>query len=142
MSENIQNDIEKIRQILECSELFLIYYFNNIKTVIDVDYETKLINNEMSNIIKLNKETSDERIKLIEKVESFQSKCFRKRLTKELINYTNLKLNKIDFYKSVKSLEKELLTIKTKLESYFLTDDSSLVLLIDSYKKETALIVD
>lgn len=142
MSENIQNDIEKIRQILECSELFLIYYFNNIKTVIDVDYETKLINNEMSNIIKLNKETSDERIKLIEKVESFQSKCLRKRLTKELINYTNLKLNKLDFYKSVKSLEKELLTIKTKLESYFLTDDSSLVLLIDSYKKETALIVD
>lgn len=121
MAEN-SKDLEEIKQIIEYPKLYLINYFENLKSKVDLDFEQRL------SLIKddeIKREKTDKWLKLIEIIEKCLKKCLNNHIPKELIEETNgliIQLSEIN----------KIQLIRNKLESYLLANDSYLVISMNS----------
>ena len=129
--EKQNSDLNAIKQIIECSELYLIDYFDSIKTKVDVEFVSKL---ELVTNLKLKEKIIKKWCKLIEIIEETLKICIKNK-SKELIEKANEELSKLELNKSqINEYQLDIQRLKLKLESRLLANDSYLVI---SYKNES-----
>ena len=126
MNNNIKDVINKI---IDSPELYLIQYYDDLKTKVDVYFETKL--QQIQNDKLLKDETTKNWIKYIEIIDKCYAKCIKNKIPIEVIN-----MAQDNEMKSYDELEK----IRNKLESYLFSNDSSLCILIP--KRNQILIIE
>ena len=123
MSVNFKENFEinKINEIIEFSNLYLIDYFEDLKTKIDIEFVKKINETKDSN---LNEETNKKWSKIIDLIEKSQFKCLKNKFSNEMICETKERLDKIGSNKS------EFLKIKNKLDCFLLSNDSNISIFI------------
>ena len=126
MNQNMNNII---KQIIDSPQLYLIQYYDDLKTKVDVYFETKL--QQIQNDKLLKDETTKNWIKYIEIIDKCYAKCIKNKIPIEVINIAQNNEMKSD---------DELEKIRNKLESYLFSNDSSLCILIP--KSNQILIIE
>lgn len=120
----------EIIQILDCPKLYLIQYYDNLKTKIDIKYETEL---QSINETQSKEETAKEWTKLIGIVDKCLAKCINNTIPVEVVNRTK---DTLDTIESIEDLEQ----IEHELQSYLFSNDSYFV--IFESKKEQIVIIE
>ena len=119
----------ELKNMIEDSKWYLINYFDEIKTQIDIDYELKSSRQSDQN---LRDSLIKEWIKLIDLVEKCQQKCINNKIPNELIRKARDKLSKLENNNQII----ELSEIKSSIENYLLTNDSYLIIYLDDIQKD------
>ena len=108
--------INEINQILDCPKSYLIQYYDDLKTKVDIEYVTKL---RFIQDIELKEETTKKWIKIIDIIETCLAKCIKNVIPNDLIISTKETLNKTE-----EIVENKLEIIKAHLQSYLFSNDS------------------
>lgn len=135
--DNFQN-LNTLKQVIECPKLYLINYFDDIKSRIDAKFVSIL-----SKVADLDfkNETIKKWSKLIGLVDKCLEKCFNNKLPNELVKEADELIFQSDL-----SSTNEIQRVKNKLLSHLLSNDCYLVILVNLEKhqmlKENILIVE
>lgn len=119
--------VDKINEMIESPEKYLIDYFDEVKSRVDVDFELKLqqikaTNSDLRN--KINKKW----IKLIDLIEKSLTKCIHNKLSDQVIKEAKDKLKNAESNKE----ETKLVKVKNNLESHLLQNDLFTVIILDN----------
>lgn len=119
--------IEQIKEIIECPKLYLVYYFDEIKSKVDTEFLEKL---RKITDINLENEINQTWIKLIDIIEKCQEKCLKNSIPNDLINEANGLISEFQLNESNNNMICSIQKMKRKLESHLLENSSYLAILI------------
>ena len=122
----ILTNSDKIKQMIECPQNYLINYFDEIKFEVDAHFEIKLNQIKDDN---LRDETRKKWIKSIEVVNKCQAKCLNNKLNDDVVKEVKDSLEK-------PNKEAEMVKIKDNLEIQLLENTSCTVILIHLPKSD------
>lgn len=152
------SNIEKIKQMIECPKLYLINYFDEVKSQIDLSFVKSRNSLKDEKAIQ---ESSNKWLKLIDIIDKCQAKCINNKLPNDIIDKTIKQLDTIKSKQTVEDLhmlqkrfkrsfnqqndkdielEDQILVIRNKLESFLLTNDSYLVSQNLEYENQILLV--
>ena len=152
------SNIEKIKQMIECPKLYLINYFDEVKSQIDLSFVKSRNSLKDEKAIQ---ESSNKWLKLIDIIDKCQAKCINNKLPNDIIDKTIKQLDTIESKQTVEDLhllqkrfkrsfnqqndkdielEDQILAIRNKLESFLLTNDSYLVSQNLEYENQILLV--
>lgn len=134
---DIDNEIERLKLILEHPKLYVIDYLSDVKTTIDAIYVQKRID------LKSEKEfekISDKWPVLIDIIEKCEKLCLKNVLSDELINQAEKIIKKLE---SEASTEQIALVQKKidQFESHLLANNSHLVLKFKSNQNQNVILI-
>lgn len=138
----IQNYLNTIKQMVDFPRFHLISYFDDAKARVDLTFEKKIMSLKDQKVID---QESKLRLELIELIEECQKKCLNNVLNDELINEANETISLIESNNTdVKKKQEIIRSIKIKLESHLLANDSLFVLVNyeHSFQKELIIVKD
>lgn len=127
MNEIKVNHINKINQIIDCSKTYLIQYYDELKSIINIEFETEI--NSIQNT-QSKEETSKEWLKLIDIISKCLAQCINNTIPIEVINESK---QVIDQSESINDYQLE--HIKHRLQSYIFTNDSYFAVYISERKQ-------
>jgi len=152
------SNIEKIKQMIECPKLYLINYFDEVKSQIDLSFVKSRNSLKDEKAIQ---ESSNKWLKLIDIIDKCQAKCINNKLPNDIIDKTIKQLDTIESKQTVEDLhllqkrfkrsfnqqndkdielEDQILAIRNKLESFLLANDSYLVSRNLEYENQILLV--
>ena len=109
-----------INQMIDCPKSYLIQYYDDLKSKVDLAYETKL--QEITDA-ELKEKTTKQWIKLIDVIEICLAKCINNTLPNELITQAKEILMDIESKQS-----DELEQLEHKLQSHLLSNEQCLAI--------------
>ena len=123
-----------INQITDCPKSYLIHYYDDLKSKVDIEFELKL--QEIKDF-QLKESTTKQWITLIDIIDKCLAICINNTIPFELIDQAKQKLdNKESNQVSINELERIML----KLQSYLFSNNSCLAILIS--KKDQIFIAE
>ena len=129
--------INQINQIIDCPELYLIEYYDDLKSKIDFQFETKLQSLQENH---LRETASKQRNKIIDIIDKCLTKCIKNEIPNELINQTKDLINKIECSNEsndhqIKESNDQLEKLKKSIQSHLFANDSYLTIYFPQSQK-------
>lgn len=128
-----------MKKLLSSPRLYLIDYFDDLKTRINIEFKKQIHANQDA---QSQDETNKHWLKLLHLIEKYQIECLNNtKLSHQTINDAKHQLNQI---KCNKNKFDELLKVKHSLESHLLTNQTNLAILIPNYvtNEQVVLLVE